>query len=84
MNMKAQKPLQSQVKVDLSEQETMKCESCGNYLFIVSYVIKKLSAIVSPSGQAGLVPVQVYSCGNCGEVPTQLLESSGLNVKERE
>ena len=84
MNMKAQKPLQSQVKVDLSEQETMKCESCGNYLFIVSYVIKKISAIVSPTGQAGLVPVQVYSCGNCGEVPSQLLEGSGLNVKEKE
>ena len=23
-----------------------------------------------------------YSCGNCGEVPKQLLESSGLSVKE--
>jgi len=71
-------------QVDLAEQETMKCDSCGNYLFIVSYVIKKISAIVSPTGQAGLVPVQVYSCGNCGEVPSQLLEGSGLNVKEKE
>ena len=34
--------------------------------------------------QAGLVPVQVYSCGNCGQVPKQLLESSGLSVKEEE
>lgn len=84
MNMKAQKPLESQVKVDLTEQETMNCDSCGNYLFIVSYVIKKISAIVSPTGQAGLVPVQVYSCGNCGKVPSQLLEGSGLNVEEKE
>tara|TARA_B100001964_G_C14220424_1_gene595031 strand:- start:1830 stop:2075 length:246 start_codon:yes stop_codon:yes gene_type:complete len=81
--MKAQKPL-TKPQVDLAEQETMKCDSCGNYLFIVSYVIKKISAIVSPTGQAGLVPVQVYSCGNCGEVPSQLLEGSGLNVKEKE
>jgi len=71
-------------QVDLAEQETMQCESCGNYLFITSFVIKKISAIVSPTGQAGLVPVQVYSCGNCGEVPSQLLEGSGLNVKEKE
>lgn len=85
MNMKPQKSLpQTNVQLDLAEQETLKCESCGNYLFIVSYVIKKISAIVSPSGKAGLVPVQVYSCGNCGEVPTQLLEGSGLNVKEKE
>jgi uncharacterized Zn finger protein len=81
--MKAQKPL-TKPQVDLAEQETMKCDSCGNYLFIVSYVIKKISAIVSPTGQAGLVPVQVYSCGNCGEVPSQLLEGSGLNVEEKE
>jgi len=81
--MKAQKPL-TKPQVDLADQETMKCDSCDNYLFIVSYVIKKISAIVSPSGQAGLVPVQVYSCGNCGEVPSQLLEGSGLNVKENE
>jgi uncharacterized Zn finger protein len=83
MNMKAQKPL-TKPQVDLAEQATMKCDSCGNYLFIVSYVIKKISAIVSPTGQAGLVPVQVYSCGNCGEVPSQLLEGSGLNVEEKE
>ena len=83
MNMIAQKPL-TKPQVDLAEQETMNCDSCGNYLFIVSYVIKKISAIVSPTGQAGLVPVQVYSCGNCGEVPSQLLEGSGLNVEEKE
>ena len=53
MNMKAQKPL-TKPQVDLAEQATMKCDSCGNYLFIVSYVIKKISAIVSPTGQAGL------------------------------
>ena len=70
------------VKINLQEQDTMKCDSCGNYLFITSFVIKKISAIVSPTGQAGLVPVQVYSCGNCGEVPKQLLESSGLGEKE--
>ena len=70
------------VKINLEDQETMKCDNCGNYLFITSFVIKKISAIVSPTGQAGLVPVQVYSCGNCGQVPKQLLESSGLSVKE--
>ena len=75
MNMKAQKPLpqpQTQVQVDLSDAETMKCDECGNSVFIPAYFIKRLSPIVSPTGQEAIVPIQVYSCGNCGKVPDKL------------
>ena len=35
MSMKPRKPLpKAQVKVDLAQAETMKCEYCENYLFI--------------------------------------------------
>ena len=37
--------------VDLSKADNVKCDDCGNYLFITSYVIKRVSAILSPSGQ---------------------------------
>jgi hypothetical protein len=33
---------------------------------------------MSPNGEEGLVPVQVYSCGNCGKVPKTLLDGSGI------
>jgi hypothetical protein len=66
--------------VDLSKADTLQCEECDNYLFITSYVIKRISAILSPTGQEGLVPVQVYSCGTCGAVPKKLLEGSGLET----
>ena len=69
---------QTEVSVDLSKADTIKCDDCGNYLFITSYVIKRISAIMSPNGQEGLVPVQVYSCGNCGKVPKTLLDGSGI------
>ena len=45
-------------------------------------MIKRLSPIVSPTGQEALIPVQVYSCGNCGKVPKMFLEGSGLDIKE--
>ena len=48
MNMKPRKPLpQQQVKIDLSDADTMKCQKCGNTIFIQGYVIKKISAILS-------------------------------------
>ena len=69
MNMKPRKPIpqpKQQVLVDLKNAETMKCAQCGNSIFIQGYVIKKISAIVSPTGEEVIAPVQVFNCGNCG------------------
>ena len=69
MSMKPMKPLpKQQVKVDLSDADTMKCQKCENPIFIQGYIIKKISAIVSPTGQEVIAPVQVFNCGNCGEL----------------
>jgi len=76
------KPKQ-QVQVDLKQADTIKCDDCNNYLFITSFVLKKVSALVSPNGQEGIVPLQVYSCGNCGKVPSKLLEGSGLEEETK-
>ena len=79
MKIKPQKPLPGQqVKVDISKADTIKCEYCGNYLFIQATILKKLSALVSPTGQEALIPVDVYSCGNCGRVPKDMLKGSGI------
>ena len=79
MKIKAQKPLPGQqVKVDISKADTIKCEYCGNYLFIQSTILKKLSALVSPTGQEALIPVDVYTCGICGRVPKDMLKGSGI------
>jgi len=69
MTMRPQKPIPKQkVQVDLKDAETMSCQKCGNKIFIQGYVIKKISAIMSPSGQEVIAPVQVFNCGSCGEL----------------
>ena len=69
MSTKPMKPLpKQQVQVDLEDAETMICQKCGNKIFIQGYVIKKISAIMSPTGQEVIAPVQVFNCGNCGEI----------------
>ena len=67
-----------QVQVDLKQADTIKCNDCNNYLFITSFILKKLSALMSPNGQEALIPVQVYSCGNCGKVAEGMLDVAGL------
>ena len=62
-------PLSSGTAVDLEKSETMKCEQCESTLFNTSYIIKRISAIISPTGQEAVIPVQVYSCDGCSKVP---------------
>tara|TARA_B100000287_G_C20226141_1_gene620148 strand:- start:367 stop:591 length:225 start_codon:yes stop_codon:yes gene_type:complete len=63
------KPLpKANVQVDLSDADTMKCQSCENPVFIQGYIIKKISAILSPTGKEVIAPIQVFNCGNCGEM----------------
>ena len=84
MHPKGRLPKQKQqVQVDLKQADTIKCSDCNNYLFITAFVLKKISALMSPNGQEGIVPLQVYSCGNCGKVPSKLLEGSGLEEETK-
>ncbi|MBT4208928.1 hypothetical protein HOE22_11415, partial [Candidatus Woesearchaeota archaeon] len=77
-----QQPRQAQPQVDLSKADTVRCDDpeCNNVLFIQSTIIKRLSAIVSPTGKEALVPIDVYSCGNCGKVPKTMLQGTGLDL----
>ena len=78
---------QTQVQVNIKDTETIVCEKCGNGLFIQSFFLKKISALVSPTGQESIVPVQVYSCGNCGHINRKLnptLEQDEENNNEKE
>ena len=75
--------IDTQSSVDLKKAETMKCEQCESSLFSVSYIIKRISAIVSPTGQEAIVPIQVYSCDGCSKVPKLFLEGAGLEEESK-
>ena len=60
MNMKPMKPMpgqQQQVKVALIQAKTMKCEYCENYIFIKGSIIKRLSAMMSPTKEEAIDPI---------------------------
>ena len=64
---------QPQAQVDINDTEMVKCDDCGNASFIQAFFLRRLSALMSPTGQEAMIPVQVYSCGNCGKVPDKLM-----------
>ena len=44
------------------------CEKCGNKYFTEVTAIKKISALVSPTGKEILVPIPVLACADCKHV----------------
>ena len=62
------------LQIDLSKAETIVCENGGNASFIQAFFLKKVSALVSPTGKEAIVPMQVFSCGNCGTIPKNMTE----------
>ena len=59
---------QPQLNLDISQTTEEVCESCGLSVFVQAYKIRKLSALLSPSGQETMIPMQVFMCAKCGHI----------------
>ena len=68
---------QKQVQIDISKADTITCDDCGNASFIQAFFLKKISALMSPTGKEAVVPMQVFSCGNCGKIPQNMIDQIG-------
>ena len=53
---------------DLTHATDIVCESCGNLTFQEVLLMKKVSALISPNGKEGIVPIPTFSCVACGYV----------------
>ena len=69
---------QGQQQIDISKADTIVCEECGNASFIQAFFLKKISALMSPTGKEAIVPMQVFSCGNCGAIPKNMIDQQGV------
>jgi uncharacterized Zn finger protein len=64
---------QPQVNIDFSRAEDVKCDNCGNYTFNEVVLMKKLSALLSPTGKEAIVPIPTFACNACGYINNQFL-----------
>jgi len=52
----------------VSQAATVTCEECNHYTFDTVFVIKKISALISPNGQESSVPIQAFACSKCNHI----------------
>jgi hypothetical protein len=60
--------MQPNLNLSPSDLQNVKCENCDSELFTPAFFIKKISALVSPNGKEGFVPLQTFACSLCGHV----------------
>tara|TARA_R110000824_G_scaffold3614_4_gene17089 strand:+ start:807 stop:1016 length:210 start_codon:yes stop_codon:yes gene_type:complete len=65
---------QQQIRVNLKDAEDVKCDECDNLYFTPAVMIKKLSALVSPTGQETMMPLQLFQCNKCGHVNEEFVK----------
>ena len=56
------------LNVDFSQTTAEVCAACGNQTFQQVYRMRKLSALLSPTGQPTMIPIQVFACDKCGHI----------------
>lgn len=59
---------QQPINISLKDTEELICKECGNNTFQQVMYLRKLSALLSPSGQDTLIPVAVFQCTKCHEI----------------
>ena len=76
--MDATQAQQQQVQAALKDAIDINCDECQSAHFVPVFMVKKISALVSPNGQEIIVPMQVLKCDKCNHInelfsPTNLL-----------
>jgi DNA-directed RNA polymerase subunit RPC12/RpoP len=64
---------QVNINLDLSQTEGVVCEECKHEVFNHGFMLRRVSAVFSPNGEEGLVPIQVFECASCGHVNTEFI-----------
>ena len=52
----------------IKDAEIVKCDGCSTEEFVQIYQVKKLSALLSPTGQETFIPIQLFKCAKCNHI----------------
>lgn len=65
--------IRNKQELDFSQAEMYVCDECDHDQFVVHYIIKRFSALLSPTGQEMLTPVQAFACAKCSHINKDFL-----------
>ena len=57
----------------IKDTEGIVCSKCGSNLFDQALMLRKVSALMTGTGQPGILPIPVFCCHECGAPVEELL-----------
>jgi len=67
--------------IPLEKTEAIACKKCGGEIFVQGFGFRKISKLLTGKPKDEVLPVELFLCGDCGEVLNELLPP-GLKVEE--
>tara|TARA_R100000808_G_scaffold9873_1_gene26774 strand:- start:2009 stop:2278 length:270 start_codon:yes stop_codon:yes gene_type:complete len=61
-----------QLNINPGDLKTLNCENCNNDKFDQVFIIKKIPALLSPTGKQILLPIPVFECTECHHVSKEM------------
>ena len=61
--------------IDLTHAKDITCEKCEGVGFRQTMMLKKLSPLMSPTGQEALIPVAAFACEACSHINKEFEEA---------
>ena len=59
--------------------QTITCEKCNGYAFTNVAIIKRISPLISPTGEEIVMPIQTYQCVECKNINEQFLPTRAIS-----
>lgn len=73
--------MKTNMNIDVSTLSEVICSSCGGKYWEQVFLLKKVSALISPNGQEGVINVPVLVCISCKQNIQDNLEDDNANLR---
>ena len=70
------------VNINPNDLEDVVCDKCGSQCFEPTFLFKRLSAVLAPSGKDTMIPLQIYRCADCGHINDIFLPKTAQPIDE--
>jgi len=74
--------MNQQIVSQLKNATDATCDECSCTKFVPVFIIKRLSALVSPTAQDMNIPIQLFQCSECGHINKEWLPDIEEDAEE--
>ena len=65
------------MQINPTSLDDVQCDECGNYTFMKVQLMKRMPALISPTGVEAFMPMDVFSCVACNHINERFIKGMG-------